>query len=821
MFPTTGHQPRNKYSSFWFVRRKVARLSKQHPVGVDLRNIAAALQDLSKASNSQQSNKSQLEDEATYGSYPGRRGPSLPTADVTVTSGPQSADEGGDTAPELSLQAVLDNLENPQPLLGRSVPGFSNTSSSRRKRRPGDLNMEAAASFAPGLESQKTNTTPSQPIHHAMAQPGGTWAMPDTETAGDRINPVTPRNFLATSLPAPPGGDVGDKKVIFASQLPRIPEGVVNISDTFGLITPKTALTARFPTTPTTASTTSSKLASSRVERIGRAIDKGKSKRPGPRPLDLIARLSQITELIVEVGKHLEPSDILTLYSVSPAFHATINTYLTSSIRAWAFAMAPESASIFRHQLYYDLCLNDPAGRQLPGSVPGSPGVARLAPSLKWLQMVVNRDDAARDILAHLARAGLRTPRDTRVAVLKMWLLMDMPHTWTRVAVARNADFFTNVDLLNAQLFFVKLAMLFNDPIYGPDGCELLKLFSAQRGWYPLWQMLFGHRYRTTHELLQLRVRYNPANLAPSAQYQNEPILGVSATEVGKGGLEGWGRAKISLIRPEELVAMESTRRDLRLDTHLLHLVIWGHLDQATGRNLAPSKSEIYMSDAGYKNRSIDTTGEYTETDCDKNRWHSLSDAQRQEIIHQDGLFEDYINHHDEYHISSSESDDAESEPEHELQPGDLGQLALPASSVDKNAEGSETPIQNRHFWGPSLARSKISEKHKSRNKTKDEVHARGEPTDGGDGSIWDSSDDTISVSSITSHWSTLSEPWRPDETHLPQPTHLHGFPPKANLNDLSDSEDSDMEEIRLPDEDTGWGLNVLDWPISSGFDRE
>ena len=73
----------------------------------------------------------------------------------------------------------------------------------------------------------------------------------------------------------------------------------------------------------------------------------------------------------------------------------------------------------------------------------------------------------------------------------------------------RNKDIWTDCDLYNAQLLFVKLGMHFNDHVYVPGSLELLHLMMGQRGLYPLWQLLMRKRFTTLPEILQLKVQYD------------------------------------------------------------------------------------------------------------------------------------------------------------------------------------------------------------------------------------------------------------------------------------------------------------------------
>ncbi|KAJ3472887.1 hypothetical protein NLG97_g10654 [Lecanicillium saksenae] len=58
---------------------------------------------------------------------------------------------------------------------------------------------------------------------------------------------------------------------------------------------------------------------------------------------DILTLLCHSSELAVEIGKHLSPGDIVSLYSISKAFHNAVNKYMLASIRAWIAYKAPEA----------------------------------------------------------------------------------------------------------------------------------------------------------------------------------------------------------------------------------------------------------------------------------------------------------------------------------------------------------------------------------------------------------------------------------------------------------------------------------------------
>lgn len=357
---------------------------------------------------------------------------------------------------------------------------------------------------------------------------------------------------------------------------------------------------------------------------------------------DLFGSLMTDFELLLEVCKHLRPIDIINLYSVSKPFHDRVNANLQSTILRWTDHMAPSSARIFCHQLYYQYFIDDPSGRdpsvhrdirffnqpapnrlvyqhqrghEQPGPVnpfpPSSPAAAdgqqqsnvnipapavRKVPSLIWFQMVVDREIQVRDILAVLARHGHRTPPDTHKTVKKLWLLMDVASCSGRAILIKSKDIFTDEDLYRARLFFIKLYLLFTDPVFGPKTTAMAKLFLGQKSFTPLWQFLRRKKYTTEQELVEMKTRYD---VRPTLLQilEGHPINGVPPNEMGMIHVEGWGRGVRHLLRPDEMVSWEVYKRGLALHLRTERMMLYGHVDLNTGKPLVPTLDELYMSD--------------------------------------------------------------------------------------------------------------------------------------------------------------------------------------------------------------------------------
>ncbi|KAK4213360.1 hypothetical protein QBC37DRAFT_286138, partial [Rhypophila decipiens] len=335
---------------------------------------------------------------------------------------------------------------------------------------------------------------------------------------------------------------------------------------------------------------------------------------PDPIPasgFNLFESLLTCPELIIEVGKHLKPRDIINLYSISRKFHGIVDDHMWSTIKTWAEHMAPGSVRIFSRSIYVDeFYIRDPAGRPMDKAyhdmahitIPErkrSPIVnneVRMVPGLKWLQMVYSREVRIRDIMATLARMGHRLPCRTEMALKKMWLIMDISTSEGRVAMMRSEDLITSVDLCLLHMFLVKTMLAFNDPIYGPESSALVELMLGQRSLSALWAMLRRKRYTTRLEIRRLKVAYD-IEPTPEEQMRGEPVYGVPVHEMGLKHLEGWGIGNEHLLRPDELIFIESARRQLDFEPYAEKMMFYGHIDWETGAQAVPSLEEMYMSD--------------------------------------------------------------------------------------------------------------------------------------------------------------------------------------------------------------------------------
>lgn len=357
---------------------------------------------------------------------------------------------------------------------------------------------------------------------------------------------------------------------------------------------------------------------------------------PAKNTFDLIGAISSTIDILVLVGKYLRPRDILNLYTLSRAFHSTLDTHMRSSVLVWAAHNCRLAADIFPYQFYVGATVPDPMGRprdpayhdiyarltatpHLPHHLFVSPASShvpeeeeeetRHIPSLRWLQMVHARHVRVRDVIASLARQGHRLPAESDATLLKLWLVTDLPTNVDRCTVIRSTSYFTRFDLYRSAVFLVKLLMRTNDPLYGPDHGVLMELMLGQRGLTPLWKLLRGKAFTTLREVMHAKLRYD---VRPTVAERKAglPVLGVPVDEMGVGHLEGWGRGKDHLLRPDELVARECARRGIEVDECVESMAVYGHVDIVRGEDLAPGLEELYMSDEELPTEELDREGE-------------------------------------------------------------------------------------------------------------------------------------------------------------------------------------------------------------------
>lgn len=277
-------------------------------------------------------------------------------------------------------------------------------------------------------------------------------------------------------------------------------------------------------------------------------------------------------ELTLEVSKNLDVEDLISLYAISKDFHLLVNSRFTSLIRAQTNAKAPESARIFIHRCYKNLCIRDPARRKNETKE----DEIRMIPSFRWLRMILFRENVGNDILKALLAEGHRLPKCTTLVIKKLWFLIDISDNTRRIGLMHNKRFWSDNDIFIATLFFIKLDMRLTDPMTGNGEIGLRRMLLNQRSLSTLAKVLKREEMKTQIDMLQMIVRYNytPRNRSGASN------LGVPANQVGKLQYEGWGFRNTKFIPVDGLVAREGVRRKMNLQNQYIDMMIYGYINK-------------------------------------------------------------------------------------------------------------------------------------------------------------------------------------------------------------------------------------------------
>jgi hypothetical protein len=294
-----------------------------------------------------------------------------------------------------------------------------------------------------------------------------------------------------------------------------------------------------------------------------------------PNPdFNLFTGLMDNTEICIEIYKHLEPEELLTVYSMSRKFHDLMNAHFFSFIKASASVNAPSGHIAFPFQCFRRLCIEDPANREMVRQNSVHP--TRHIPGFKWLSMVTGRHNICEQIMFALHQAGHDMPVPTAIVAQKIWFTMSFPSNGSRLALLHNQDYWSEIDLYLAIMFMIKLDMRFTDPTHGRGEVTLRKVFLGQTGLAPL-HMLLTNQLNIVH-VIQHFVRYD---YQPSTTNRNLPIFGVPPLKIGRGCFEAWGAGLVPMLRIDEGVLREAIRRGIKVHKHVLDMVLYGYQERS------------------------------------------------------------------------------------------------------------------------------------------------------------------------------------------------------------------------------------------------
>ena len=290
--------------------------------------------------------------------------------------------------------------------------------------------------------------------------------------------------------------------------------------------------------------------------------------------------ICQYHSIFLELAKHLDFYSLFNLYCIQKDAFIAISTNMYTVLVHQASLLAPESADVFQFKCYRDLCATDPQARinnELPGAVP------RCVPSFKWLKFICFREDTVMSIIRHLARAGHRLPVGSTKVLKRLWFLMDFPDNDRRIGMIHNPRFWSTMELQMACLFFVKVDMRLNDPMNPRANLVSRGMLMAQRSLSVLDAVLRRTKLRNTAHLLRM---YAEWRLRPDPQHPTDRVFGVEPRHLGRLACEGWKQGNPPLMAVDELVTVELLRRGLDLQFYLLDYVIYGNIDQETGKDI-------------------------------------------------------------------------------------------------------------------------------------------------------------------------------------------------------------------------------------------
>lgn len=299
-------------------------------------------------------------------------------------------------------------------------------------------------------------------------------------------------------------------------------------------------------------------------------------------------------ELVFAFASILPVKDLINLYAISRDFHTIIDTRFTTVILAQALRKARESARVFQFRCYNHLCRDDPAARMPhPNMRLAERNIPRKIPSFRWLRMVLHREKVVHELMTVFAEDGIPLPARCRLALKRVWFLMDVPDNARRIGTVHNRSFMTDLDLYFAACFFTKLDMRLNDPTSGEKRDGMRKLLLGQRSLTTLLRVLKRDLWTTRYELMQQWIKYK---YTPAPDEQGLDMFGVPAAQIGRGQFEYWGmrtkedlgRQPEVLMRPDLLVVREAFRRGFRFDVHYVRFMLYGYVRPDTLENYAP-----------------------------------------------------------------------------------------------------------------------------------------------------------------------------------------------------------------------------------------
>lgn len=213
--------------------------------------------------------------------------------------------------------------------------------------------------------------------------------------------------------------------------------------------------------------------------------------------------------------------------------------------------------------------------------------LARDAPSLRWVKMVVHRDGCVRRLLTYMALDGHRVPRRTARVLHKYWLLVELKSSEAREKYIRDREYWSDTDILVFHLFLTKLDMHFSDPVHGQGVCALSELLLTQPTLTYLCNLVAG-RAKVNYDHLADMVTWTYPN--EDLDIEQHPWLDDELTvQPDRWGIltsENWEVGGEYMATPLDLLALEAIRRRIPVNRFEIDFVVYGYTDPETGANL-------------------------------------------------------------------------------------------------------------------------------------------------------------------------------------------------------------------------------------------
>ncbi|KAL3462583.1 hypothetical protein BJX64DRAFT_258998 [Aspergillus heterothallicus] len=271
----------------------------------------------------------------------------------------------------------------------------------------------------------------------------------------------------------------------------------------------------------------------------------------------------------------------MSLQAVSRSFRAFVIKYMPRIIKLQTQCRLRTASYVFPWRCYQNLWYTRPAAHtELPqGTILcANDSVVAYCASFRWLQMIRHRDHTVYYIIKALESTSYGFPLRFKSAVLKIWLLMDIPDMKRRVWTVQNPSLWRDLDLFGAILFIVRLDMFVKLKRGNYTGGQR-RLIMAQPSLTFCYKVLTGRALSDDKELLEALVRWRYIPLPE--QMNDEEIFGVPFAEVGSLQYEGYGTGRernAKLLRPDQLILREAQRR--RLDMKEMYQRIFIHAQE-------------------------------------------------------------------------------------------------------------------------------------------------------------------------------------------------------------------------------------------------